>query len=225
MSLWQLTAHDGDELVAHEPRMAPLIAHFGLLTRECYDDSFTGLAAIILSQQLSDCVFAQCWAHINPRARSEPQVLKELIERGDYLPCTQGKRQALLNVATRFVSGELSHQGLLALGKEERHALLGRIKGIGPWSCAMFDLMVARERDCLLTGDLGVMRGLKLTLGLDLKALPLKARRLKEEELKAHFSPVGSIATFYLWAASAARFSPLNQESSDTGWAQVHSER
>ena len=53
------------------------------------------------------------------------------------------------------------------------------------------------------------MRGLQLCLGLDLKALAHKERRLKEEELKAHFSPVGSFATFYLWEASNARFSPL----------------
>lgn len=72
----------------------------------------------------------------------------------------------------------------------------------------MFDLMVARERDCLLTGDLGVVRGLKLCLGLDLRALPRTARKRKEAQLKAQLSPVGSIATFYLWAASAARFSP-----------------
>ncbi len=209
MRVWQLTQQDADELVACEPRMAPVVAHFGLIAHDCYDDSFSGLVAIILNQQLSDQSFAQCWARIAPPARTDPGYLKALIERGDYLPCTQGKRQALHAIATRFVSGEFSHQGLLALSKEERRAQLHAIKGIGPWSCDMFDLMVARERDCLLTGDLGVMRGLQLCLGLDLKALAHKERRLKEEELKAHFSPVGSFATFYLWEASNARFSPL----------------
>lgn len=209
MSVWQLTQQDVDELVAREPRMAPVVAHFGLIAHDCYDDSFSALVAIILNQQLSDQAFAQCWARLELQARTDPEYLKALIERGDYLPCTQGKRKALHAIATRFVSGAFSHHGLLALSKEERHIELGGIKGIGPWSCAMFDLMVARERNCLLTGDLGVIRGLQLCLGLDLKALPPKDRRRKEAELKAHFSPVGSFATFYLWEASNARFSPL----------------
>ena len=187
MSVWQLTQQDIDELVAREPRMAPVVAHFGLIAHDCYDDSFSALVAIILNQQLSDQAFAQCWARLELQARTDPEYLKALIERGDYLPCTQGKRQALHAIATRFVSGAFSHHGLLALSKEERHIELGGIKGIGPWSC----------------------RGLQLCLGLDLKALPPKERRRKEAELKAHFSPVGSFATFYLWEASNARFSPL----------------
>ena len=207
MSRWQLTADDAAQLVAREPRMAPLVQHFGLLERSCYDDSFTGLVAIVLSQQLSDRAFTTCWAKLDPVLYQEPQQLLAHLSQGRYLPCTQGKRHALQTIATAFGRGELSHEQLLKWSKEERRAQLLAIKGLGPWSCDMFDLLVARERDCLLLGDLGVRCGLKLTLGLELAALPRKERRTMEAQLRAQFSPVGSFATFYLWAAAAAGWS------------------
>lgn len=208
MGRWQLTPEDGAALIARAPALAPVVAHFGLIAREVEDDSFTGLVRIILSQQLSDAAARKVWAQLPLEARCSPGALLALIEQGAPLPCTATKRQALATIARGFISGELSHRQLLRMSQDARHERLLAIKGVGPWSCAMFDLMVARERDCLLTGDLGVVRGLKLCLGLDLRALPRTARQRKEAQLKAQLSPVGSIATFYLWAASAARFSP-----------------
>ncbi len=209
MGRWQLTPEDGAALIARAPTLAPVVAHFGLIAREVEDDSFTGLVRIILSQQLSDAAARKVLAQLPLEARCSPGALLALIEQGTPLPCTVTKRQALVTIAQAFISGELSHRQLLSMSQDARHERLLAIKGVGPWSCAMFDLMVARERDCLLTGDLGVVRGLKLCFGLDLRALPLTERKRKEAQLKAQLSPVGSIATFYLWAASAARFSPL----------------
>lgn len=214
MARWQLTEADVAALIACEPRMAPVVAHFGLITRNCYEDSFSGLARIIIGQQLSGSVAQKSWEKVPKDAQRDPAALKALLERGAYLSCTQGKRKALYAVASGFVSGQLSHELLLALPKEQRRELLLRLPGIGPWSCDMFDLMVARERDCLPLGDLGIVRGLKLCLGIDLKdkGLTVKERRRMEAKIRAQFSPVGTFAAFYLWEASNARFSPLAQE-------------
>lgn len=68
------------------------------------------------------------------------------------------------------------------------HALAG-IKGIGPWTIAVFRIMVLRDADVLPEGDVGLLRAVANVYG--------KAAKLSE--LSEVWRPYRSVACWYLW--------------------------
>lgn len=73
-------------------------------------------------------------------------------------------------------------------GHSWEQALEG-IKGIGPWTIAVFRIMVRREPDVLPLGDLGLERAIKNVYG----------RKRNVERLGEKWRPFRSVACWYLW--------------------------
>jgi DNA-3-methyladenine glycosylase II len=63
------------------------------------------------------------------------------------------------------------------------------IKGIGPWTIAIFRIMILKERDVLPSGDVGLERAIGIVYGPD---RPLG-------ELSENWRPFRSVACWYLW--------------------------
>jgi DNA-3-methyladenine glycosylase II len=66
---------------------------------------------------------------------------------------------------------------------------LADIKGVGPWTIAVFRIMVLREPDVLPLGDIGLERAIKNIYG--------RARNV--ERLGETWRPFRSVACWYLW--------------------------
>jgi DNA-3-methyladenine glycosylase II len=73
-------------------------------------------------------------------------------------------------------------------GQTWEEALTG-IKGIGPWTVAVFRIMVLREPDVLPLGDIGLERAIAKIYG----------RRRNVERLGETWRPFRSVACWYLW--------------------------
>jgi DNA-3-methyladenine glycosylase II len=73
-------------------------------------------------------------------------------------------------------------------GHTWEHALSG-IKGIGPWTVAVFRIMVLRDPDVLPLGDIGLQRAIANVYGR-----PRNVERLGEK-----WRPFRSVACWYLW--------------------------
>lgn len=73
-------------------------------------------------------------------------------------------------------------------GQTWQEALEG-IKGIGPWTIAVFRIMVLREPDVLPLGDVGLERAIANTYG----------RRRNVSRLAEKWRPFRSVACWYLW--------------------------
>lgn len=69
------------------------------------------------------------------------------------------------------------------------------IKGIGPWTKAVFRIMVLREPDVLPTGDVGLLRALRTRYGGD-------ADLSRTSEV---WRPYRSVACWYLWGTLGNR--------------------
>ena len=82
----------------------------------------------------------------------------------------------------------------------ERERTLLSIKGVGPWSVSMIELMVFGECDYFAIHDYGVQQGWAYLTGADLKAMKPKERLTALEQHAQLVSPVGSAANLYLWA-------------------------
>jgi len=78
--------------------------------------------------------------------------------------------------------------GKLAQGQSWEEGLKG-IKGIGPWTIAVFRIMVLRERDVLPLGDVGLERAVANIYGPGQDV----------EKLSENWRPFRSVACWYLW--------------------------
>jgi DNA-3-methyladenine glycosylase II len=72
---------------------------------------------------------------------------------------------------------------------ERWEEVLSGIKGIGPWTVAIFRIMVLREPDVLPLGDVGLERAIANVYG----------RRRNIQRLSEAWRPFRSVACWYLW--------------------------
>jgi len=73
-------------------------------------------------------------------------------------------------------------------GKSWEEALVD-VKGIGPWTLAVFRIMVLRDSDVLPLGDVGLERAIANIYGSDHRV----------EHLSETWRPFRSVACWYLW--------------------------
>lgn len=73
-------------------------------------------------------------------------------------------------------------------GQSWEQALAG-IKGIGPWTIAVFRIMVLRDPDVLPLGDVGLERAIANVYG----------NASNVEHLSEAWRPFRSVACWYLW--------------------------
>ncbi|SEI83461.1 DNA-3-methyladenine glycosylase II [Bhargavaea ginsengi] len=121
-------------------------------------------------------------------AALKPDALREL-------KITARKSEYIIGVARLITDGELTKDGLLALGDDRliEHRLTA-IRGIGPWTANYVLMRCLRSPDAYPAADVGLHNALKLVAGLDRKpTLP---------EVEAFAEPWQgwrAYATFYLW--------------------------
>lgn len=118
----------------------------------------------------------------------EPEAL-----RGLKIPAR--KSEYIIGIARLIADGDLTREGLLALGGDRaiEHRLTA-IRGIGPWTANYVLMRCLRSPDAYPAADVGLHNALKLVAGMDRKpTLP---------EVEAFAEPWKgwrAYATFYLW--------------------------
>ena len=161
------------------------------------EPGFAGLAAIIVSQQVSvasaSAIFSRLEARLAPLEahRVAAATVDELRQCGLSTP----KIRALRALAAAVADGALDIAGLAALDAEEAHAKLVAVKGVGPWTADIFLLFCLGHPDAFPAGDLALQEAAKLALGL--KARPDAARL---ERIAERWRPWRGVAARMLWA-------------------------
>jgi DNA-3-methyladenine glycosylase II len=161
------------------------------------EPGFAGLAAIIVSQQLSvasaGAIFARLEAALNPMS---PEALLGLGEAGLRGCGLSGpKIRALTAAAEAATQGGLDLASLAHMPAPEAHRALVAVKGIGPWTADIFLLFCLGHPDAFPAGDLALQEAARLALGL--KTRP-DARKL--ERLAERWRPYRGVAARMLWA-------------------------
>lgn len=157
---------------------------------------FAGLAAIIVSQQVSvasaDAIFARLLAQLDP--------FDQHILAGTADPVLQGcglsrpKIRTLRAVAAALIEGRLELDALADLSPEDAHAKLVAVHGIGPWSADLFLLSCLGHPDAWPSGDLALQEAARMALGL--RKRPDKA---KLESIGERWRPWRAVAARMLW--------------------------
>jgi DNA-3-methyladenine glycosylase II len=145
-----------------------------------------GLLRIVMAQQLSTlvaCRLAERVAAGYPHLlRGHTAFLEIEALRGLGLPMSRAVCCA--QIAAR--ADQLLED--VASGVSWPDAVRG-IKGIGPWTMAVFRIMVLREPDVLPTGDVGLIRAIQNTYGEDADI----------SKISDVWRPYRSVGCWYLW--------------------------
>jgi DNA-3-methyladenine glycosylase II len=161
------------------------------------EPGFAGLAAIIVSQQVSvasaSAIFRRLEARLAPLEAVRVAAATEEELRGCGL--STPKIRALRSLSEAVAAGGLDLAGLAALDAEEAHEKLVAVKGVGPWTADIFLLFCLGHPDAFPAGDLALQEAAKLALGL--RARPDAARL---ERIAERWRPLRGVAARMLWA-------------------------
>src|SRR5262249_39289550 len=123
-------------LIAADPRLAKVATVAGPLSLRRRPGGFTGIAAIVVSQQLSIASASANWRRLP--AAYDPSTPESLVAarpaRLAWLGLSRPKIRALKEVARAIAEGALDCEALPDMPADAAHAALCAIHGIGPWT-------------------------------------------------------------------------------------------
>jgi DNA-3-methyladenine glycosylase II len=186
-----------DALRAKDPELVERLVSIGGATPlRRREPGFAGLAAIIVSQQVSvasaSAIFRRLEAAIVPL---EAAGLAAASEETLRLVGLSAPKIRALRAASEAVVAGLDLAGLADRDAEEAHRTLVAIKGIGPWTADIFLLFCLGHPDAFPAGDLALQEAAKLALGLRKRP---DARKL--ETIAERWRPWRGVAARMLWA-------------------------
>jgi len=129
------------------------------------------------------------------RAHPTPEAVASLdVETLRKLKFSRSKAEYLIAAAQAVASGELPLATLRDLSARHAARLLGKVRGIGPWTVQYAFLRGFGFADCLPAGDAGLAQGLERLSGErpDERAI---------RDMMARFAPYRSLATYHVWAS------------------------
>ena len=146
-----------------------------------------GLIRIVMAQQVSTqvaCQLAERAIVAHPHLMAPSSALAPDPSALRAIGLTERRARCCASIVQR--SDEIL--GKVNQGQTWSEALAG-IKGIGPWTIAVFRIMVLREPDVLPLGDVGLERAITNVYG----------NGHDVEKIAEHWRPYRSVACWYLW--------------------------
>jgi DNA-3-methyladenine glycosylase II len=165
-------------------------------------DLLSGLVFHIVSQQISmsaaivvfERLRRQLGGRISPEALAA-SAIEELRTAG----LSTAKARSLNELGAKIATSAFSLHYLQELSDDRAQAELVTLRGVGPWTAAVFSLLEMKRPDVFPAGDLG----LRIAVGrLDELAAPPAAKNTAARAII--WSPFRSYAAMYLWEWRAA---------------------
>lgn len=110
------------------------------------------------------------------------------------LKFSRSKAEYLIGAAKAAAGGEVPLANPREMSVKHAARLLGKVRGIGPWTIQYVFLRAFGFADCLPAGDAGLAQGLERLTG----TRPVEPQ---VRETMARFAPYRSLATYHVWAS------------------------
>jgi DNA-3-methyladenine glycosylase II len=166
------------------------------------EPGFEGLAAIIVSQQVSTASANAIFGRL--RAAVAPLTAENLLAATDDTLRAVGlsapKIRGLRAVAEAVAGKALDIDALAGMAAEEAHEKLVAVKGIGPWTADIFLLFCLGHPDAWPAGDLALQEAARLALNLKKRPDTMRLEKIGER-----WRPWRGVAARMLWAYYRAR--------------------
>src|SRR5262249_57666953 len=132
-----------------DPRLAPGRCGAGGPRLRRGQDGFSGLASLVVSQQLSTASAKAIWARLTQAFEpfDHAAVLRARSARLARAGLSAPKIRTLKAVAKAIDRGELDLPALVKKPADEAHAALTAVHGIGPWTADIYLLFCLGHAD------------------------------------------------------------------------------
>ena len=183
-------------LTSADARFSALMASAGRPALRRRPDGFAGLAATVVSQQLSTASAAAIWGRLAAAFDPfEPQVImRARAAKLARLGLSAPKIRALKAIARAVASERLALASLAAIEAEAAHAALTAVHGIGPWTADIYLLSCLGHADAWPAGDLALQEAARLAF-----ALPERPNAKQMVALAEMWRPLRAVAARVLW--------------------------
>lgn len=188
-------------LIAADPRLAEVLARAGRPALRRRPVGFEGLAAIVVSQQLSTASAGAIWKRLSEALDpvDHEKILRARKATLQRAGLSEGKIRTLKAMAKAIRDGGLDLAAIAEHSAEEAHRVLTAVTGIGPWTADIYLLFCLGQADAWPAGDLALQEAVRHAFGL--------AQRPNAKEMIAlaePWRPWRGVAAFLLWAYYAA---------------------
>jgi DNA-3-methyladenine glycosylase II len=195
------TAH----LAATSPHMRRAIRLVGPCTLAPRRDYFVVLCKAIFTQQISTAVATVLFGRFRelfPSRRPTPKLVLDAcagdVEILKRCGLSRQKQAYVKDLARHFATNQIPTRRLAAMSDQEVIDALVKVNGIGRWTAEMFLIFTLNRPDVLPVDDLGLRQGAQRIFGLRETPDAKKLTKLGEA-----WRPYRTIATWYIWRASA----------------------
>jgi DNA-3-methyladenine glycosylase II len=155
-------------LLELDPRLSRILSIAGRPPLRRRQDGFAGLAAIVVSQQLSTAsaraILGRLTAAFDPLDHSA--ILRARRDKLARLGLSAAKIRTLKAISKAIEKGDLDLAALITLPADEAHRVLTALHGIGPWTADIYLLFCLGHADTWPAGDLALQEAVRLAFGL-----------------------------------------------------------
>jgi DNA-3-methyladenine glycosylase II len=184
------------QLVAADPRLAPVAEKAGAVSLRRREAGFAGLCAIVCGQQLSTASAAairdRLFTAFDPFHHDT--VRRARTDKLKRLGLSAAKIKSIRAVGKAVAKGHIDLTAVGDMDADEAHAALTRLHGIGPWTADIYLLFCLGHADAFPAGDLAVQEAARMAFNLrkrpDAKALTKMAEAWR---------PWRGVAAHLLW--------------------------
>jgi DNA-3-methyladenine glycosylase II len=180
-----------------DPRFIPIIAKVGRPPLRRRPHGYAGLAAVIVSQQLSTASAGAIWTRLTTAFDPfEPALLlRARPARLARLGLSGAKIRSLKAIARAIEHDELNLAKLVDMPAEAAHAALTALHGVGPWTADIYLLACLGHADAWPAGDLALQEAARIAF-----ALPARPSTKDMEALAEPWRPWRAVAARVLWS-------------------------
>ncbi len=188
-----------DDLKKADGTLGTAMTRMGKVERVVIPDLFAALAHAMVGQLVSAKAARTVWERMQDRlgAISPQNIALQTAEAIQGCGMTMKKAVCLRHLAETVAAGAFRLEELHGLPDEEAVRRLMTLQGVGRWTAEMVLIHSMERRDVVSWGDIAIRRGMMKLYGLD------GLSRERFEQYRRAYSPLGSIASIYLWQISS----------------------
>lgn len=202
--------HAVQYLKSKDKKLAACIDQIGHINRPVDDNLFTSVIHQMIGQQISTKAQETIWTRMQADLGTvTPQtVLRAGEERIQSYGTTFRKASYICRFAGKVDNGSFNLEQIMTLPDDEVIRQLVLLDGIGLWTAEMIMLFGMQRQNILSFSDLAIIRGMRMIYR------HREISRDRFEKYRKRYSPYGSVASLYLWAAAGGAIPGLTDPKS-----------
>jgi DNA-3-methyladenine glycosylase II len=189
---------DIDYLKSVDEILGAAITRMGRVERVIIPDLFAALVHAIVGQLISVKAVHTIWQRMQDQFGEISPHTIAIQTADDIQKCgiTMKKAVCIQHVAEAIALGAFSLDELYGLSDLEVIKKLMTFNGVGKWTAEMLLINSMERRDVVSWGDIAIRRGMIKLYGLS------TLTKEQFDQYRLRYSPLGSVASIYLWKIS-----------------------